>query len=237
MLPCNIYCLHAQALSCVWLFCDPMDCGWPDSFVHGISQARILEWIAISSFRGPSWPRDQTCISYICHIGRQILYLLSHLGGPRSPWNNRLCASPSGLLCFNAVSCGTHNSVFERIPLLYLRVLCVSWGPSSSWTTVRCPAGCYIFLLSCSQSLICFLADNRCLILAEWIESRMKNAYPEGENLLLFFMFWDDICSLASVCSCLLTTECILQEERNWCDLFILSASMSSITSQAVGTE
>ena len=35
-LPCNIYYLHAQVLSCVWLFCDPMDCGWPDSFVHGI---------------------------------------------------------------------------------------------------------------------------------------------------------------------------------------------------------
>ena len=34
-------------LSCVWL-CDPMDCGPPGSSVHGISQARILEWVAIS---------------------------------------------------------------------------------------------------------------------------------------------------------------------------------------------
>ena len=39
--------------------------------VHGISQARILEWVAISFSRGSSQPRDGTCVS--C-IGRQILY-------------------------------------------------------------------------------------------------------------------------------------------------------------------
>ena len=42
-----------------------MNCSLPGSSVHGISQARILEWIAISFSRGSSWPRDQTCISYI----------------------------------------------------------------------------------------------------------------------------------------------------------------------------
>ena len=36
-----------------------------------ISQARILEWVAISFSRGSSWPRDQTCISW---IGRRVLY-------------------------------------------------------------------------------------------------------------------------------------------------------------------
>ena len=36
--------------------------------VHGILQARILEWVAVSSFRGSSQPRDQTCVSYVsCH--------------------------------------------------------------------------------------------------------------------------------------------------------------------------
>ena len=43
----------------------------PGSSAHGISQARILEWVAISFSRGSSWPRDQTHVS--C-IGRQILY-------------------------------------------------------------------------------------------------------------------------------------------------------------------
>ena len=42
-----------------------VDCSLPDSSVHGISQARILEWVAISFSRGSSWPRDQTRVSFI----------------------------------------------------------------------------------------------------------------------------------------------------------------------------
>jgi len=53
---------------------DPMHCIPPGSSVHGILQARILEWVAISSSRGSSQPRDWTCISYVCCIGRWILY-------------------------------------------------------------------------------------------------------------------------------------------------------------------
>ena len=45
--------------------CNPMDCSLPDSSVHGIFQARVLEWIAISSSRGSSQPRDQTQVSHI----------------------------------------------------------------------------------------------------------------------------------------------------------------------------
>ena len=41
--------------------CDPTSCSLPGSSVHGILHARILELIAISSSRGSSWPRDQTC--------------------------------------------------------------------------------------------------------------------------------------------------------------------------------
>ena len=47
--------------------CDPTDCCLPGSFVHGISQARILEWVAISSSRGSSPPRDQTHVSSLLH--------------------------------------------------------------------------------------------------------------------------------------------------------------------------
>ena len=42
-----------------------MDCSLPRFSVHGISQVRILQWVAISFSRGSSWPRDQTCISCI----------------------------------------------------------------------------------------------------------------------------------------------------------------------------
>ena len=46
--------------------CDAMDCSLlPSSFVHGIFQARVLEWVAISFSRGSSRPRDQTRVSRI----------------------------------------------------------------------------------------------------------------------------------------------------------------------------
>ena len=45
--------------------CDPMDCSLPGSSVHGISQARILEWVAISLSRGSPQPRNQTWVSCI----------------------------------------------------------------------------------------------------------------------------------------------------------------------------
>ena len=50
-------CLIAQ--SCLTL-CDPMDCSLPGSSVHGIFQAKILEWVAISCSQGSSQPRDKT---------------------------------------------------------------------------------------------------------------------------------------------------------------------------------
>ena len=50
------------AQSCPTL-CDPMDCSPPGSSVHGIFQARVLEWVAISFSRGSSQPRDWTRVS------------------------------------------------------------------------------------------------------------------------------------------------------------------------------
>ena len=71
--------LHVEsevAQSCLTL-CDPMDSSLPDSSVHGLSQARILEWVAISFSRVSSQPRDQTQVS--CIVGRRF-YHLSHQG-------------------------------------------------------------------------------------------------------------------------------------------------------------
>ena len=60
-------CLVAQSQPTL---CDPMDCNQLGPSAHGISQARLLEWVAISFSKGSSWPRDWTCI--YC-LGRQIL--------------------------------------------------------------------------------------------------------------------------------------------------------------------
>ena len=50
-----------------------MDCSLPGSSAHEIFQARILEWVAMPSFRESSRHKDWTCVSYISCIGRQVL--------------------------------------------------------------------------------------------------------------------------------------------------------------------
>ena len=64
--------------SCLILW-DLRDCSIPGSSVHGILQARILEWVAMLSPRGSSQPRDRTHISYVSCIGRWVLYHKCHL--------------------------------------------------------------------------------------------------------------------------------------------------------------
>ena len=66
-----------------------MDCSPPDSLVHGILQARILEWVATSFSRGSSQPRDRTQVS--CIAGRHF-----NLWATREAWyNNRRVSSSS----------------------------------------------------------------------------------------------------------------------------------------------
>ena len=57
-----------------------MDGSLPGSSVHGILQARILEWVAMPSSRGSSWPRDRAHICSSCITSRFLL--LSHQGCP-----------------------------------------------------------------------------------------------------------------------------------------------------------
>ena len=68
--PVSYCCCCSVAKLCLTI-CDPMDCSPPSSSVHGVFQARILEWVATSSSRGSSQTRDWTRIS--C-TGRWILY-------------------------------------------------------------------------------------------------------------------------------------------------------------------
>ena len=56
-------CKHAKLLQSCPTLCNPMDYSSPGSSVHGILQARLLEWVAMPSSRGSSWSRDQTHVS------------------------------------------------------------------------------------------------------------------------------------------------------------------------------
>ena len=58
-------CMRAKLLQLCLTLCHPMDHGSPGSSVHGILQARILEWVAMPSSGGSSQPREWTCISHV----------------------------------------------------------------------------------------------------------------------------------------------------------------------------
>ena len=75
-LPHCCYCLVTKVAS---NSCNPMGCSLPDSSVHGIPQAKILEWAAISFSREPSWPRESS--PHFLHWQEDSLPL-SHLGSP-----------------------------------------------------------------------------------------------------------------------------------------------------------
>ena len=76
-------CVHAKLLQSCPTLCNAMDYSLPGSSVHGILQARRLEWVALPSSGGSSQPRDRTHVSYVSCIGRLVLYRYHHLGRPQ----------------------------------------------------------------------------------------------------------------------------------------------------------
>ena len=118
---------HPQFSSCICTYslqlwrtlCDPIDSSPPGSSVHGILQARILEWVAMPSSRGSFQPRDRTWgLLYLLHH-RRILYRWATREAPsslHSPllnqaskemfwiWKNPLNYGIKGLFVFNTIS-------------------------------------------------------------------------------------------------------------------------------------
>ena len=78
--------------------CDHMDHSLPGSSVHGIFQARILQWVAMSYSKVSFQPRDQSCISCVSCIGRQILYHVSS-------------GKPTGIVSSLSVAVEGHNEM------------------------------------------------------------------------------------------------------------------------------
>ena len=111
-----------------------MGCSPPGSSVGGISQIRILEWVATSFSRGFSWPRDQTHVSYVAGsllLCWWILNRLSHQGNLTlcdpvdcSPSGSSVLGiSQTGKLEWVAISSsGGSSQPRDRTPVSYLRV-------------------------------------------------------------------------------------------------------------------
>ena len=100
--------LHSMRAQSHPPLCGPMDGNPPGSSVHGIFQARILVWVAISYPRGSSRPRNQTYISYISCVGRQILYHCALLGKPK--WGVKKKVQPGHLPEMGKVSINSNFS-------------------------------------------------------------------------------------------------------------------------------
>ena len=107
------------AKSCLTI-CTPMDCSLPGSSAHGISQVRILEWVAISFSKASFWHRDPTCV---CYIGRQILYLRHQGSLPQ-----RICALKNILNKHSST-----NNVKDRISILKNKNKIQSWALLTFW--------------------------------------------------------------------------------------------------------
>ena len=100
------------ARSCPTL-CDPRDCSLPVSSVHGILQARVLEWVAILSSRGSSRPRDWTQPSCFCLL----LVLLPFGLYPTGVWELCICVTASSILLHVSLLLLLLLSRFSRVRL------------------------------------------------------------------------------------------------------------------------
>ena len=157
----NLLFIHSHLLSggCTMIaqsgltLCDPMV-----YTVHGILQARILEWVAFPFSRGSSQSRDRAQVS---RIGGFFLYQLSHKGSPgrlkwvadpfssRSSWpRNRTCVSCTSGRFFTswAIREALHIYQFSLVQSLS----CV-WLSATTWTVVRQAS---LFITDCQTLLI-----------------------------------------------------------------------------------
>ena len=110
-------------------FCNPMDCSPPGSSVQGIFQARVLEWVAISSSKWSSWPRDPTHVSCItCIAGK--LFTTEPSGKPHL----------APVLCCAVLSRSVVSNSLEPHGWQPAWLLC-PWGFSKReyWSGLPCP--------------------------------------------------------------------------------------------------
>ena len=74
-------CVCAKLLQSRLTLCDPLECSPLGSSLHGILQARILEWVAISFSKGSSWSRDQTQVSMCPSLASEFFTTSTTLNG------------------------------------------------------------------------------------------------------------------------------------------------------------
>ena len=128
-------CACPVAQSCLTL-CIPMDCSPLGSSVHGILQARILEWVAMPSSRGSSQPRDgprNSCIS--CTAGR---FFTAELPG-KPPVQHCFSAAKSCLTLYDPMNCSTPGFPVLHISLSLPKLMSIESLMPSNHPILCCP--------------------------------------------------------------------------------------------------
>ena len=121
-----ILCVCAELLQSCPTLCDPMNCSPPGSSVHEFFQAKILEWVSISFSKGSSWPRDQTCISYVIYIGR--FFTNAPSGKPQTGYRVSFAQDDtvgSRQSFFDSQEIGLSTGIFKP----WLMSFCLFWPP------------------------------------------------------------------------------------------------------------
>ena len=129
-----------------------MDSSQPGSSVHGIFQARILEWVAISFSRGSSRPRDQTQVSYV--VGRRFTIWVTR-EVCQEVYSLEWCKSADSRGSFLDLNCDCHlTAVWSKKPLTFsstrrCKDYFLSWWLKSSprWKLSSVPG--MLLLFSC----------------------------------------------------------------------------------------
>ena len=165
-----------------------MDCSLPGSSLHGILQARILEWVAISFSRGSSWPRNRTWIS--CIAGRFFtdwaIREAQHMGrgGQRECWVGwrggcRDKMDPAGMIV----------SICKRVVVQWLQRSLPAAGPSAwepvgrisfglNWGRAEAVLGRPYTCESLSTSL-------RCTLQLVWLRNVQHSGYYDHKNAFI----------------------------------------------------
>ena len=162
------WCVCLVAQLCPTL-CDPMDCSPSDFSVHGIFQAIILEWVAISS-RGSSRPRDWTCISWVSCIGWQFLYRGSTREDP-GPGIEPVSPALQGRF----LTTGPSGGVFEGWTLLPDWLLLTPLHFWSDWHQLTQLLICCTYWPHPPSALICLYSTIHQTPAASWVPSLLPS--------------------------------------------------------------
>ena len=138
--------------------CNPMDFSPPGSAVNGIFQARMLEWAAISSSRGSSWPRDLTYVS--------------HIAG----WFFTVWASNNDS---ESETCSVSNSLWPHGLILQARIL--DWGSLSLLQGIFPTQRSNPSLLHC-RWILYQLSHKGSPRILEWVAYPFSSGYSRPKN-------------------------------------------------------